>query len=155
MFDDLNDLNDLYQEVILEHAKSPRNFRVMPNANRVAQGRNPLCGDNYTVYLLMDGDVVTDASFQGSGCAISKASASLLTCTLKGKTRAEVEALFGLVHDMVTTGHADERLGKLAAFAGVHKFPARVKCAILSWHAAKSAVAGTNETVSTEGDGKE
>ena len=146
-----DDLTDLYQEVILEHAKSPRNFRVMPNANRVAQGRNPLCGDNYTVYLLMDRDVVKDASFQGSGCAISKASASLLTAAIKGRTRAEVEALFGQVHDMVTTGHADERLGKLAAFAGVHKFPARVKCAILSWHAAKAAVAGGG-TVSTEGD---
>ena len=132
-----DDLNDLYQQVILEHAKSPRNFRELTGANRVAHGRNPLCGDNYTVYLLMDGDVVKDATFQGSGCAISKASASLLTSTIKGKTRAEVEALFGRVHDMVTTGHADENMGKLAAFAGVHKFPARVKCAILSWHAAK------------------
>ena len=150
-----DDLNDLYQEVILEHAKSPRNFRELPGANRVAHGRNPLCGDNYTVFLLMDGDVVKEASFQGSGCAISKASASLLTSTIKGKTRAEVEALFGRVHDMVTTGHADESMGKLAAFAGVHKFPARVKCAILSWHAAKAAVEGGAETVSTEGDGKE
>ena len=147
-----DDLTDLYPEVILEHAKSPRNFRVMPNANRVAYGTNPLCGDNYTVYLLMDGDVVKDASFQGSGCAISKASASLLTSTIKGKTRADVERLFGQVRDMVTTGHAGESLGKLAAFAGVHKFPARVKCAILSWHAAKAAVEGTNATVSTEGD---
>jgi nitrogen fixation NifU-like protein len=151
----LDDLNDLYQEVILEHAKSPRNFREMPAANRVAQGRNPNCGDNYTVFLLMDGDVVKDASFQGSGCAISKASASLLTGAIKGKTRAEVETLFGHVHDMVTTGKADESMGKLAAFAGVHKFPARVKCAILSWHAAKAAVEGGAETVSTEGDGKE
>jgi nitrogen fixation NifU-like protein len=149
MFDDLN---DLYQEVILEHARSPRNFRELPGANRVAHGRNPLCGDNYTVYLLMDGDVVKEATFQGSGCAISKASASLLTSTIKGKTRAEVEALFGRVHEMVTTGHADEGMGKLAAFAGVHKFPARVKCAILSWHAAKAAVEGGAETVSTEGD---
>ena len=149
-----DDLNDLYQEVILEHAKSPRNFRVMDNANRVAQGRNPLCGDNYTLYFLMDGDVVKDVSFQGSGCAISKASASLLTCTLKGKTRADVETLFGQVHDMVTTGKEVPALGKLAAFAGVHKFPARVKCAILSWHAAKSAVEnpGGTVTVSTEGD---
>ena len=150
-----DDLTDLYQEFILEHAKSPRNFREMPNANRVAQGRNPNCGDNYTVYLLMEGDVVKDASFQGSGCAISKASASVLTGTIKGKTRAEVEALFGKMHDLVTTGNADESLGKLAAFAGVHKFPARVKCAILSWHAAKNAVEGKDEIVSTEGDGKE
>ena len=147
-----DDLTDLYQEVILEHAKSPRNFKVLENANRVAHGTNPLCGDNYTVYLVMDGDVVKDASFQGSGCAISKASASIMTTFVKGKTRVEVEALFGQMHDMVTTGHADERLGKLAAFAGVHKFPARVKCAILSWHAAKSAVAGTGGTVSTEGE---
>lgn len=146
-----DDLNDLYQQVILEHAKSPRNFKVLPDANRVAHGTNPLCGDNYTVYLVMDGDVVRDASFQGSGCAISKASASLLTSTIKGKTRADVETLFGKVHDMVTTGHADDSMGKLAAFAGVHKFPARVKCAILSWHAAKAAVAGGG-TVSTEGD---
>ena len=147
-----DDLTDLYQEVILEHAKSPRNFRVLENANRVAHGTNPLCGDNYTVYLLMEGDVVKDASFQGSGCAISKASASLLTSTIKGKTRADVERLFGQVHDMVTTGKEVAELGKLAAFAGVHKFPARVKCAILSWHAAKAAVAGGNATVSTEGD---
>ncbi|MBM3877854.1 MAG: SUF system NifU family Fe-S cluster assembly protein [Verrucomicrobia bacterium] len=147
-----DDLNDLYQEVILEHAKSPRNFRELPGANRIAHGRNPLCGDNYTVYLLMEGDVVKEATFQGSGCAISKASASLLTSTIKGKTRADVEALFGKVHAMVTTGHADDSLGKLAAFAGVHKFPARVKCASLSWHAAKAAVEGSAETVSTEGD---
>jgi nitrogen fixation NifU-like protein len=147
MFDDLN---DLYQQVILEHAKSPRNFRVMEDATCVANGTNPLCGDNYTVYLKMDGDRVLDASFQGSGCAISKASASLLTASIKGKTRAEVEQLFDQVHDMVTTGHADDSMGKLAAFAGVHKFPSRVKCAILSWHAAKSAAQGRSETVSTE-----
>jgi nitrogen fixation NifU-like protein len=98
----------------------------------------------------MDGDRVLDASFQGSGCAISKASASLLTASIKGKTRAEVEQLFDQVHDMVTTGHADDSMGKLAAFAGVHKFPSRVKCAILSWHAAKSAAQGRSETVSTE-----
>ena len=149
-----DDLNDLYQEVILEHAKNPRNFRVMDNANRVAQGRNPLCGDNYTLYLHMDGDVVKDASFQGSGCAISKASASLLTCAIKGKMRADVEALFGHVHAMVMTGQVVPALGKLAAFGGVHKFPARVKCAILAWHAAKSAVEnpGGTVTVSTEGD---
>lgn len=146
MFDDLN---DLYQEVILEHAKSPRNFRVMPGATSVAHGTNPLCGDNYTVYLKMNGDVVEDASFQGSGCAISKASASLLTATIKGRTRAEVGRLFDQVHDMVTTGNADGSMGKLAAFAGVHKFPARVKCAVLSWHAAKAAVGGGG-TVSTE-----
>ena len=147
MFDDLT---DLYQQVILEHAKSPRNFRVMEDATCVANGTNPLCGDNYTVYLKMDGDVVEDASFQGSGCAISKASASLLTAAIKGKTRAAVELLFDKVQNMVTTGEADESVGKVAAFAGVHKFPARVKCAILFWHAAKSAAQGIAETVSTE-----
>lgn len=147
MFDDLN---DLYQQVILEHAKSPRNFREMEDATCASNGTNPLCGDNYTVYLKMDGDVVQDASFQGSGCAISKASASLLTSAIKGKTRAEVDELFDKVRDMVTTGQADESMGKLAAFAGVHKFPSRVKCAILSWHAAHSAAHGKSETVSTE-----
>ncbi len=147
MFDDLT---DLYQEVIMEHAKSPRNFREMPDATNIANGTNPVCGDNYTVYLKMNGEVVEDASFQGDGCAISKASASLLTAAIKGKTRTEVAELFDHMHDMVTTGNADERVGKLAAFAGVHKFPARVKCAILSWHAAKSAAEGKNETVSTE-----
>ena len=150
MFDDLT---DLYQQVILDHSKSPRNFHKLDNANRTAQGHNPLCGDNYTIYALLEGDVIKDLSFQGSGCAISKASASILTDTLKGKTKAEVKALFEKVHDMVTTGNVNGGdLGKLAVFAGVHKFPARVKCAILPWHAVVAAVEGKQEPVSTENE---
>jgi nitrogen fixation NifU-like protein len=146
-----DDLDELYQQVILDHCKSPRNFHTLDGANRKGEGHNPLCGDNYTVFLKMDGDVVQDISFQGSGCCISKASASLLTTAIKGKTKAEVKALFDKVHELITTGHADDdSVGKLTVFAGVHKFPARVKCAILSWHAALAAVEGKNESVSTE-----
>ena len=143
-------LADLYQQLILDHNKSPRNFLVLPDANRTAQGTNPVCGDNYTLYVKVDGDVVKEISFQGSGCAISKASASILTESLKGKTVAEVKSLFDKVHDMVTTGNLDGDVGKLAALVGVHKFPARIKCAILPWHAALAAVEGRGETVSTE-----
>jgi len=148
MFDDLQ---ELYQQVILDHSKSPRNFRRIEGATRIAQGHNPLCGDNLTLYLVMDGDVIRDVSFVGDGCAISKASASILTETIKGKTKAEVEELFEKVRTMVTTGEmSGSNLGKLAVFAGVHKFPARVQCAILSWHAVKAAVAGEAAPVSTE-----
>src|SRR5437016_10612051 len=138
MFDDLS---ELYQQVILDHSKSPRNFRKLENANRTAQGHNPICGDNISLYLLMEGETIKDISFQGSGCAISKAAASILTTAVKGKTKTEVKALFHKVHQMVTTGGVNgEDLGKLAVFAGVHKFPARVKCAILPWHAAIAAM---------------
>jgi nitrogen fixation NifU-like protein len=148
MFDDLS---ELYQQVILDHSKSPRNFHKLEGANRTAQGHNPLCGDNITLYLVLDGDVIKDISFQGSGCAISKASASILTDTLKGKTTAEVKVLFDKVHQMVMAGNVDgEDLGKLAVFAGVHKFPARVKCAILPWHAVVAAMEGKAEPVTTE-----
>jgi nitrogen fixation NifU-like protein len=147
MFDDLT---DLYQQLILDHSKSPRNFRVLPGANRTAQGTNPLCGDHYTIYATVDGDLLKDISFQGSGCAISKASASILTESLKGKTKAEVKALFDKVHEMVTTGKTPDSLGKLGALAGVHKFPARVKCAILPWHAVVAAIEGKSEPVTTE-----
>ncbi len=148
-----DDLDELYQQVILDHCKAPRNFHALEGANRKGEGFNPLCGDNYTVFLKMDGDVVRDISFQGSGCCISKASASLLTATVKGKTKSEVKALFEKVHDMITTGTVnDEAVGKLAVFAGVHKFPARVKCAILSWHAALAAVEGKDGPVSTENE---
>jgi len=147
MFDDLT---ELYQEVILDHSKSPRNFHKLENATCTAQGHNPLCGDHYTIYARLDGDVIKDISFQGSGCAISKASASILTDTLKGKTKADVKALFDKVHAMVTTGKSDDGIGKLAVFAGVHKFPARVKCAILPWHAVVAAVEGRQEPVTTE-----
>lgn len=150
MFDDLT---DLYQQVILDHSKSPRNFRKMDGASHTAQGYNPLCGDNITLFVRMEGEVVKDISFQGSGCAISKASASILTEALKGKDRAGVRALFDQVHEMVTTGKVSgPDLGKLAVFTGVYKFPARVKCAILPWHAALSAVEGKGETVSTESE---
>jgi nitrogen fixation NifU-like protein len=146
-----DDLDDLYQQVILDHCKKPRNFRLLDGANREGQGYNPLCGDNYKVFLKMEGDVVQDASFQGSGCCISKASASLLTDAIKGKTKDEVKDLFNKVHTLITTGSGDEEgVGKLAVFAGVHKFPSRVKCAILSWHAALSAVEGKDGPVSTE-----
>jgi nitrogen fixation NifU-like protein len=144
-----DDLTELYQELILDHSRSPRNFRVLPNCQHVAQGSNPICGDNYTLYAELDGEVVRDISFQGSGCAISKASASILTESLKGKTIGEVRAIFGKVRDMVTTGHVGGGLGKVAALAGVHKFPARVKCAILPWHAIVAAIEG-QRAVSTE-----
>jgi len=147
------DLSELYQEVILDHSKSPRNFRKLDGANRTAQGHNPLCGDNITLYLAMDGETIKDISFLGSGCAISKASASILTTALKGKTKAEVKGLFDQVHEMVTTGGVNGAdLGKLAVFAGVHKFPARVKCAILPWHAVVAAMEGKAEPVTTESD---
>jgi len=149
MFDDLN---DLYQQVILDHSKSPRNYSKLEGANRTAQGHNPLCGDHVTMYLHLDGNTVKDISWQGSGCAISRASASILTTAVKGKTVAEVKSLFAQVHDMVTTGKSNGDLGKLAVFAGVHKFPARVKCAILPWHAAVAAVEGKSEPVSTESE---
>jgi len=146
-----DELDDLYQQVILDHCKSPRNFHPLEGANRKGEGTNPLCGDNYVVYLKMNGDVVEDVSFTGSGCCISKASASLLTTAVKGKTKDEVKALFDKTRDLITTGHGDESgVGKLAVFAGVHKFPARVKCAILAWHAVLAAVEGKNESVSTE-----
>ena len=146
-----DDLTDLYQQVILDHSKSPRNFRVMDQASRTAQGHNPLCGDNVTLYVRLDGDVVGDISFQGSGCAISKASASILTDVLKGKTVAQTKELFDRVHQLVTTGRSEgSDLGKLAVLAGVHKFPARVKCAILPWHALMSAVRGDGGSVTTE-----
>jgi nitrogen fixation NifU-like protein len=148
MFDDLT---ELYQQVILDHSKSPRNFHKLENANRTSRGHNPLCGDNVTLYLIMEGDIIKDIAFQGSGCAISKASASILTTVLKGKSKAEVKKLFDNVHDMVTTGNVLEGdLGKLAVFAGVHRFPARVKCAILPWHAAVAALDEKPEPVSTE-----
>jgi len=147
MFDDLS---DLYQQVILDHCKQPRNFRELPTPTCSAQGHNPLCGDQLKLFLAMDGEVIKDISFVGSGCCISKASASLLTENVKGKTRGEVQKMFDLVHDLVTTGKANGNLGKLAVFAGVHKFPARVKCAILAWHAVMAALKGDQQPVTTE-----
>jgi nitrogen fixation NifU-like protein len=149
MFDDLN---DLYQQVILDHCKHPRNFHELPGATCSAEGRNPLCGDQLKLFLQLEGDTVKDASFLGSGCCISKASASLLTDHAKGKTREELEHMFNQVHAMVTTGNIQGDVGKLAVFAGVHKFPARVKCAILAWHAAMAALKGGSQSVTTESE---
>lgn len=147
------ELADLYQQVILEHNKKPRNFKRLETANRTADGHNPLCGDQLTVYLELDGDVVKDVSFEGSGCAISKASASMMTQAVKGKTRAEAETLFSEFHRMVK-GELDEEtevnsLGRLKIFSGVRDFPARVKCASLSWHTMHAALEA-KAMVSTE-----
>ena len=149
MFDDIN---DLYQQVILDHCKQPRNFHEMPAATCSAQGRNPICGDQLKLFLALDGDTIKDISFTGSGCCISKASASLLTENLKGKTRADAEKTFSQVHELVTTGKAAGDVGKLAVFAGVHKYPARVKCAILSWHALMGALKGDAAPLTTESE---
>lgn len=152
-------LSELYQEVILDHNNSPRNFREIDGATQIAEGYNPLCGDRVVVYLQLDNDVIGDISFQGSGCAISKASASMMTVSLKGKTRTEAEEHFQRFHSMVT-GAANraidpQALGKLVAFSGVCEFPARVKCANLAWHALYAALDGNRETVSTEEAGSD
>jgi nitrogen fixation NifU-like protein len=146
------DLRELYQQVILDHYKRPRNFQRLEDANRKAEGHNPLCGDEVVVYLKMDGDVIQDIGFQGAGCAISKASASMMTAALKGKTRVEAEALFEKFHQMVTgeNGVDPLALGKLAVFCGVSEFPVRVKCASLAWHTLRAAIEGRQEPVSTE-----
>ena len=149
MFDDIN---DLYQQVILDHCKNPRNFREAPQCSCSAQGHNPLCGDNLKLFLTLAGEVIQDASFVGSGCCISKASASLLTENVKGKTKAQAEAMFERVRELVTTGKAEGDVGKLAVFAGVYKYPARVKCAILSWHALMGALKGDAKAISTESE---
>ncbi len=141
----MSGMSELYQNVILEHNRSPRNYRAMPDASHTAQGDNPLCGDQVTVWVRLAGDRIDDVSFQGAGCAISKASASLMTGAVKGKTRAEADVLFERFHRLITGGlAADERetLGKLAVFSGVSEFPVRVKCASLAWHALKSALNG-------------
>ncbi len=146
-------LSELYQNVILEHNRSPRNYRVLENANREAEGNNPLCGDQLTVWLRMEDDVIQEATFQGSGCAISKASASLMTGAVKGKSRRQAQELFDRFHRLVT-GRLEpaesETLGKLAVFSGVSAFPIRVKCASLSWHALKAALDQPGKIVSTE-----
>jgi nitrogen fixation protein NifU and related proteins len=150
----MSDLTDLYQSVILDHNKRPRNRGALEGADGRADGKNPLCGDQLTVWLKLDGDVVSDVRFEGSGCAISQASASLMTQAVKGKTRAEADALFHQVHDMVrglTPPPADARgpLGALAALAGVSRFPVRVKCASLAWHTLQAALED-GHTVTTE-----
>ena len=150
----MTDLRELYQEVILDHTRKPRNFGPLETPSEVAHGNNPLCGDVITVYLDVEGDVVRDVRFDGKGCAISTASASLMTEAIKGKTTGEVEALFERFHGVVTAPPDEEvdidELGKLAVFAGVREFPMRVKCASLSWHTLRSALQGDGETVTTE-----
>ncbi len=144
-------VHDLYEETILDHSKRPRNLHVMQDATGQAKGYNPLCGDKLELFLKMDGDVVKDASFVGTGCAISTASASLMTESLKGKTRAEALALLDKFHDLLTTETpAAKDLGKLVVFCGVRDYPARVKCATLAWHTLKSALTNSDDTVTTE-----
>jgi nitrogen fixation NifU-like protein len=148
----MSELRELYQSVILDHNKRPRNFHELEAANRVADGFNPLCGDKIRLYLELEGDVVNDVGFSGSGCAISTASASLMTQSIKGKTVAEVEKIFDSFHELVTTEESPDAasLGKLAVFGGVREFPVRVKCATLAWHTLMSALAGSGEVAKTE-----
>jgi nitrogen fixation NifU-like protein len=150
----MSELSDLYQEVILDHNRRPRNYGPMPGASRTAQGHNPLCGDRLTLYVQLDGDQISGISFEGSGCAISKASASLMTDAVKGHSVAEANALFDRFHRMITSPFdrpvEEEELGKLAAFAGVREFPVRVKCASLAWHTLKAALSHSHETAKTE-----
>jgi nitrogen fixation NifU-like protein len=149
----MSDLRDLYQELILDHGKKPRNFGTLPGANREQEGYNPLCGDRLTVFLEVDdGGTIRDVRFQGSGCAISTASASLMTQALKGKSGEEARAMFRRFHEMVTGGQGagGEGLGKLAVFAGVREFPVRVKCATLPWHTAIAALDRRQAPVTTE-----
>ena len=146
------DLRELYQELILEHSKTPRNYREIKQATGKAQGYNPLCGDQFTVSVQIEGDSIRDVAFQGSGCAISKASASLMTQSVKGKTKEEAKKIFEKFHRTVTGNQSGDcpELGKLAVFAGVRQFPARVKCATLAWHTLQAALDGKQEAVSTE-----
>lgn len=146
------DLRELYQELILEHSKAPRNYRALTAADHKAEGYNPLCGDRFTVSVQMEGDSIQDIAFQGSGCAISKASASMMTQSVKGKTRQQAKELFERFHRTVTGNqNADSAdLGKLSVFAGVSEFPTRVKCATLAWHTLQAALEGKQEAVSTE-----
>jgi nitrogen fixation protein NifU and related proteins len=149
----MSDLRELYQQVILDHNKNPRNFHEMSDATRRVDGYNPLCGDHYTVFVRLHDDTIEDVSFTGNGCAISKASASVMSTTVKGKSSGEAHSLFDTFHRLVTgdsSGLSAADLGRLAAFSGVSEFPARVKCATLAWHTLKSALEGREEKVSTE-----
>jgi nitrogen fixation protein NifU and related proteins len=147
----MSDLRELYQEVILEHSRHPRNYRALETANHKAEGYNPLCGDHFTVYLDVQDGAIRDVSFEGAGCAISKASASMMTQSVKGKSAGEAEDLFGKFHDLVTGNSASaDNVGKLAVFGGVSEFPLRVKCATLAWHALRAALRGEQDAVSTE-----
>lgn len=149
-----NEIRELYQQVILDHNKSPRNFKKLENANHFAEGYNPLCGDHIDIFIYTEDNVIKDVSFQGSGCAISKSSASLMTTMVKGKTIAEAEEIFSKFQDLVTgklnSKEKIEELGKLAIFQGVREFPARVKCASLAWHTLNSALKNESKTIVTE-----
>jgi nitrogen fixation protein NifU and related proteins len=152
----MTELSDLYQQVILDHNRKPRNFRVLEGANRTAEGHNPLCGDQVTIYLNVEDGMIKDAAFQGKGCAISKASASVMTASVIGKSADEAESLFRRIHAMLigeaasNSGADGDGLGKLAVFAGVREFPSRIKCATLAWHTLHAALSRTAEPVSTE-----
>jgi nitrogen fixation NifU-like protein len=151
----MSELRELYQQVILDHNRKPRNFRVLDGANHRAEGYNPLCGDQITLYLNVEDGVIKDAAFQGKGCAISKASASLMTAGVIGKRVDEADALFQRVHAMLTSdsSHGDntgDGVGKLAVFSGVREFPSRIKCAVLPWHTLRAALSGAAAPVSTE-----
>jgi nitrogen fixation NifU-like protein len=147
----MSDLRDLYQQVILDHNRKPRNFRTIADANRTAEGYNRLCGDRVTVELTLEDGIVKDAAFQGAGCAISRAAASMMTSSVIGKPEREVDALFQRVHAMLTGANgAAAEVGKLAVFAGVREFPSRIKCATLAWHTLQAALHGAAEPVSTE-----
>jgi nitrogen fixation NifU-like protein len=148
-----SELGDLYQELILDHKRHPRNFHRLDDATHLARGHNPLCGDELTLYLKVEDDRIVDISFQGQGCAISTASASMLTEALKGKHVSEAEALFGQMHDLLTkddSGIDPETMGRLGVLAGVRDYPTRVKCATLAWHTLTSALAGQQEPATTE-----
>jgi nitrogen fixation NifU-like protein len=149
----MSDLRELYQQVILDHNRNPRNFKELPDPTVRVEGFNPLCGDHYTVFLNLDGDTIKDISFIGSGCAISKASASVMSSTVKGKSKDEASRLFETFHRLVTgdsSGLDAADLGRLAAFSGVSEFPARVKCATLAWHTLRNAIEGSDQVVTTE-----
>jgi nitrogen fixation NifU-like protein len=149
----MSDTRDLYQQMILDHNRNPRNYHELPNATKRVDGYNPLCGDHYTVFVEMDGDVIKDVGFTGNGCAISKSSASVMTSSVKGKRTEEAEKLFQTFHKLVTggsSGLSEADLGRLAAFSGVSEFPARVKCATLAWHTLHSALQDEQEVVTTE-----
>ncbi len=156
----MSGLNELYQELILDHNRNPRNFKKIENADKLVEGYNPLCGDHYTIYLNMDGDLIKDIGFQGAGCAISKASASMMTTAVKGVTKKEAEELFTKFHALVTRDVHDnneaniEELGCLGALAGVAEFPARIKCASLAWHALHGALNSEGKAVVSTEDSK-
>ncbi|MEM1243491.1 MAG: Fe-S cluster assembly sulfur transfer protein SufU [Pseudomonadota bacterium] len=146
----MNDLQNLYQELIIDHGKNPRNFGELNPHDRQAEGFNPLCGDKLTLYLTLTDDIITEVKFKGAGCAISTASASLMTDAIKGKSITEVQQLFSSFHDMITQGQQTMDLGKLAVLSGVREFPMRVKCATLAWHTLQSALHNAAEIATTE-----